>query len=60
MKLERLSADGGWELAGCYYFGEAYRGPSVDGDYFAFSQLLEKQREQPLESCQNVELTVYP
>jgi hypothetical protein len=51
MQLLQLAATGTWEMIGCYYFGANYSDPTRDGDYFAFSQYLEKQQTQAAERC---------
>jgi len=60
MKLEKLSDGADWKLVECYYFGLDSRGPSLDGDYFAFVQEVLKQKRQPLASCQSVNLLDNP
>jgi hypothetical protein len=56
MTVFALSETENWELESCYYFGGSYNDPSVDGDYFAFSTNFSKQKSQPIESCNNVQL----
>lgn len=60
MTVLRLSKAGVWERAGCYYFGAAYGDPQRDGDYFAFSQYLERQRPEPPERCQTGTVVLVP
>jgi len=56
MTVFALSETGNWKLESCYYFGGSYNDPSADGDYFAFSTNFSKQKSQPIESCNNVQL----
>lgn len=60
MKAMRLSATGEWELDGCYYFGAGYRDPQSDGDYFAFSQYLDRQKQETASACQKGEVVSLP
>lgn len=56
MKLFTFTSNGDWKLTGCYYFGQSYNVPSVNGDYFAYSSKLSKQIPKPLSECSNVTL----
>lgn len=60
MKLARLSATGNWEVVGCYYFGGSYSDPLRDGDYFAFSQYLDRHGKESGSLCQNVDIALLP
>lgn len=53
MKIFSLSQNETWELTGCYYFGGNYRDSEMDGDYFAYSSQLSKQKPEPMEECKN-------
>lgn len=57
MKVFALTETSTWNLKSCYYFGENYNDPAIDGDYLAFSAKFSKQTPQPIESCNNVQLT---
>jgi len=60
MKLMRLAANGAWEVAGCYYFGATYNNTSSDGDYFAFSRYLDKQKKESASFCQTGDIVLLP
>lgn len=51
MKIFSLSQNETWELTGCYYFGGNYRDSEMDGDYFAYSSRLSKQKPEPMKTC---------
>ena len=53
MKLFTFTSEG-WKLTECYYFGESYDEPAVDGDYFAYSSKLSEQTSKSLSECNNV------
>ncbi len=56
MKVFALSDRSNWELENCYYFGENFSNPTIDGDYLAFSTNFSRQTPQPIESCNTVQL----
>lgn len=60
MKLVQLSATGSWKIVDCYYFGGGYSDPVRDGDYFAFSQYLDRHSKESGALCQNVEIALLP
>jgi len=60
MKLVRLSARGKWEVVDCYYFGASYSDPQRDGDYFGFSQHLDRQEKESPSLCQNLDIVPLP
>lgn len=51
MKVFAPSQNEKWELTGCYYFGGNYRDSEMDGDYFAYSSQLSKQKPEPMKTC---------
>ncbi len=60
MKLVTLAATGDWVVEGCYYFGGNYGGVESDGDYFAFSQYLDKHQEESASRCQTGNIVLLP
>jgi hypothetical protein len=60
MKLVRLSATGNWEVVDCYYFGASYSDPQRDGDYFGFSQHLNRQEKESASLCRNGDIVPLP
>ena len=60
MKLVRLSATGKWDVVDCYYFGASYGDPQRDGDYFGFSQHLDRQEKESPSLCQNLDIVPLP
>ncbi|OGY42335.1 MAG: hypothetical protein A2Y67_04380 [Candidatus Buchananbacteria bacterium RBG_13_39_9] len=50
MKVLTLDNQNHWVLDGCYYFNGTY----TDGDYFIFSQYLDKAEPRPLSECSNL------
>lgn len=53
MKVFALSQNEIWELTGCYYFGGNYRDSEMDGDYFAYSSQLSRQKPEPMKTCKD-------
>jgi hypothetical protein len=60
MKLVRLAATGNWEVVDCYYFGASYSDPQRDGDYFGFSQHLNRQEKESASLCRNGDIVPLP
>jgi hypothetical protein len=51
MKVLTLNDKNLWVIDGCYYFN----GNFTDGDYFMFSQRLDKAEPRPLSDCNNLQ-----
>jgi uncharacterized RDD family membrane protein YckC len=58
MTLVKLSLDNP-EIVGCYYFGGNYNSLETDGDYFEYTEKIDKQELKDQSSCENWVLKGY-